>query len=436
MIGWRLGCLVRVPQLPEGVCAIVHDFQWDDFQRQRTRITAAGAALSTARASRGGITRPCARRRKVSSHIVVRRREKRPWAAQRRATSDEEYEMNVAKRAVTPAGVRAVMLSATMFCSAVVSVRVLSTAAEQTPSAEPPKQPDEFRRRDSDGDGQLTLAEFLRAAARSEPAARLPAIPCVRLRRQRNTRWRRIPQLLAPLDERGKIPDPIVQAEQTAFAKWQEIFKTADEDGAGRLRRNEWPTQTIVREIPAVADVPFELWDRDRNGEVDDGEGRWLFEVAYGLTQPDGRPIRLPTGRVFAWFSFRRLDKDGDAFLSREEFVAGHDQGPEKNAELFARLDGDRDGRLTAEETLHILWHDNVAWFFTLDRDETVIDDRRIRRGGLGGAAGTQDGAAHLDADGDGKISFAEFRGSRSPTCLLTGSRRGRRRQRRPTVLE
>jgi Ca2+-binding EF-hand superfamily protein len=215
-----------------------------------------------------------------------------------------------------------------------------------------------------------------------------------------------------PTDQRGPLRDPIVELERRALAKWQAIFDVAA--GGGAVTRENWPAEQIARRIPALADVTFEQWDRNGDGEVDRDEGRWLMEVAYGLTQLDGRPIRTSNGRVFSWYYFRAVDQNGDGVLSHREFLANHDGGAnrEKNAATFAKYDADADGRLTAEETLILYWHDTLAEFFSYDRnsDGSLSADEFLAIGWATEIA--RRSARVFDVDGDGKVSYHEFRGT------------------------
>ncbi|HWB12570.1 MAG TPA: EF-hand domain-containing protein [Pirellulales bacterium] len=217
-------------------------------------------------------------------------------------------------------------------------------------------------------------------------------------------------RLLSPTDERGRVADPIADLEQSATARWQAVFAAAGGEGKRALTRDDWPAQQIVEEIPLLAGVTFDEWDKNSDGKVDGAEGRWLLAVAFGSTQPDGRPIRTSTGRVFAWYYFRAIDRNGDGFLSRAEFVSQHHEGREKSEAIFARLDRDRDDRLSVEETRELLWHDTLAHFFFFDRDADGFLSPKEFDGIGWGASIARRCVPAFDENGDGKISFPEYR--------------------------
>jgi len=265
----------------------------------------------------------------------------------------------------------------------------------------------EFAKADRDGDGQVTRGEFgtsYQGADRDERIRRFTEFDGNLDDELGRTEFFR---LLSPAEERGDMPDPILELEQAALAKLQAAFAEAGDDHP--LGRGEWPEKRISRETPPVAEVAFDQWDRDRDGHVAADEGRWLLGVAYGLTQLDGRPIRTAKGRVLSWYYFRGLDKNQDGVLSRDEFVSGHSLGKEKNAAIFERLDVDRNGRLTAEETLTIFWHDTLSHFFAFDRDRDgylTVDE--FTATGWGNMA--RRSVPAFDDDGDRKLSYREFR--------------------------
>jgi Ca2+-binding EF-hand superfamily protein len=290
----------------------------------------------------------------------------------------------------------------------------LAARADERRAADPEQLLDEartqFARADADGDSSLTLVEFLALYPAAEHTDRKRQFAEFDRSADGNLSRGEFAKLVLPTEQRGPIRDPIVELERRALAKWQAIFDAAESGNA--VTPDNWPAEQISRQIPALADVTFEQWDRNGDGAVGRDEGRWLMEVAYGLTQLDGRPIRTPQGRVLSWYYFRAVDQDHDGVLSRREFVVNHNGGTdrEKNAALFEKYDADADGRLTAEETLILYWHDTLAEFFSYDRDSdgSLSADEFMKIGWATEIAGRS--ARAFDDDRDGKISYQDFR--------------------------
>jgi Ca2+-binding EF-hand superfamily protein len=165
------------------------------------------------------------------------------------------------------------------------------------------------------------------------------------------------------------------------------LFEHADRDADGKLTFVELETfldlieqGVVCQTVVTVADRGrslFDLFDTDRNGRLDlrelnaaarlpasaDGErrttvardevprqfrlraGRGVSGTSFGPVPLAGQarrpaPAPVPLTRGPRWF--RAMDRNGDGYLSPQEFLG--------SPELFRRLDADGDGSIAAEE--------------------------------------------------------------------------------------
>lgn len=163
----------------------------------------------------------------------------------------------------------------------------------------------------------------------------------------------------------------------------QRFIKNADTDGDGAVSRAEFDSMERIGFLP-----------ENRRGEVFDrldknGDGKIEHDELKG--GPPGGAGKFPAPRL------RELDEDKDGAISFEEFLKSPFVGkmPEdRRRSLFDRMDRNKDGQLSPA-----------------DRPEGGGRDKgpRHRRG----EDGPRDLGAlidQLDANGDGALSFEEFR--------------------------
>jgi len=270
----------------------------------------------------------------------------------------------------------------------------------------------EFRRRDEDRNQALALPEFLKnhtqefhkQLTRDFQVADLDANSQLGSDEHRILPGR-------PLAERGTVPDPIGEEADRKIADWHKLLPKLDSNTDGRLEPSEFAAERL-QGLGPVGGLPFDQWDRDGNGSIDEADGDRLIRIAYGVTRPDGEPLRHVSGRVIDWAAFRRYDQNGDGKLTREEFVAAY-WAKEKNSEIFAGFDRNSDGVAQTQELFDgPLLLDSVERFLWLDTaldgllDQAEFDARCAEWE----KSVVKRVIACYDDDGDGRLSLHEYR--------------------------
>jgi Ca2+-binding EF-hand superfamily protein len=287
--------------------------------------------------------------------------------------------------------------------------------------AEPPR-PEKgarvFDRKDADGDGKLSAAEFGRSEADFKRADR-NGDGFVDAAEFRASFGRRRP----PMD-----------AEQLrAFAK--QLMGRFDKDGDGKLSKEELPKQIAGGRGPRRPGLDLARADKNKDGYVD------LLELIVALEQAGAGGRGRRGGPRMLKQLMERFDADKDGRVTREEWKG--------RPEIFARLDTNKDGAITKDEIEQAVqrmgrwrgrggdavlrrwdtnkdgsisreeWRLDKAFFDRFDRnkdgvlraDELVVFGRG-KRGRKPRMTPDRFLKEH-DADGDGQVSRDEFRNER-----------------------
>lgn len=172
---------------------------------------------------------------------------------------------------------------------------------------------------------------------------------------------------------------PLVLAQAPERPAPGDMWSKADRDRDGSISATEFAgIPRVSRLTESQRGTLFGRLDKNGDGRIERAEIR-----AAGQHEA-GRPAPLP--------GIRNLDRDGDGAVSFEELQAGpmlRRLDPERQKRLFARLDSDGDGTITA--------HDKPGRHAPPD-------------GGLTERPNARGLVTQLDQDGDARISFEEFR--------------------------
>ncbi len=178
---------------------------------------------------------------------------------------------------------------------------------------------------------------------------------------------------------------------------FREAWVQADKDGDGKISKEEF------KAMPRIQKLPEEKQDKIFARLDKDGDGSLSREEISNFQRPrNGKPMRR------LW----QLDTDKSGGISLEEFKQGEffkKLPVERMEALFRRLDTDGDGLITPKDKPEPLPNRG---------GKRGMGKKHGKQGAQGGKRADGGGERErptflietLDTDGDGKLTFAEFR--------------------------
>lgn len=224
------------------------------------------------------------------------------------------------------------------------------------------------------------------------------------------------------VEEFAAVPGVRPDNERIVADPIQEVIQQTRRDllsalgDAKERETKDWPTDKVATVLRDGSLATVAAWDLNSDGKITDDEVERGLRIGFGLEAPADPALKLRRvdGFVVALDYFESLDADHDEKLGKDEFIARYYQKKEENAKVFAVMDANQDGFADLAEVLKGTWF----WNNSLGEFQRIDGDFNGRLSAEELATRSYDWhktlAQHylpaFDDDGDGGLSYAEFR--------------------------
>ena len=286
-------------------------------------------------------------------------------------------------------------------------------AADEPATKVPEKSIQKFKELDRDSDGLLSIDEYV--AQRDPVGLYQRDFKLFDLNHDNSLTLVEFSPIAGGVhgNVRGPIPDPLVKLVDQITADMDVRLKNWNKRASNEIILAEFAAALPEKLTTALNSRLLQEADANRNGQVSRSEARRFLEIQLGLRLPDGRPLRMPNGRVNNYSYFLHLDRNQSEQIELAEFTA-QTGGDELLQKRFAESDRNGDGVLTQDEWFISTWtyYDPVDDFRYLDADLDgfLSDGELIKRITDWRKTGVKHLVRAFDVDQDGKMSIDEYR--------------------------
>lgn len=242
-------------------------------------------------------------------------------------------------------------LSNARIATAALSVlAIFSTGFDNQPGQQPDRYEARFNALDLNKDQQLQLDEYVRhVPAKAHILKRDFELFDVDRNNKLSLNEYKTTPLVAPIEDRGPLPDPMDAYVDHAMAAMDKSFD--DWDLHPEREVQAWTfVQLFIATFGSSTTRPnVKEADSNGDGNVSRREARQFLEIQTGIRRHDGALLRRPDGRVCNLAQFRQIDSSGDDWIDSGEFGSRTNAG-HQFPEILEQGDSDKDGLISFNE--------------------------------------------------------------------------------------
>ncbi len=219
---------------------------------------------------------------------------------------------------------------------------------------------------------------------------------------------------LVPRRHRTPVPDPVLKLIEKQIEGIERGWKVFDNDESGTLSEVEFDSIEEVKGVVGLSAATFNDWDIDKDSSLTLAEIRSFLDIAFGVTY-EGVLLRYPHGSVVDLRTYLTL-KDAATGISSAKFALSRSTLPKEEVDKTIMIvDKNSDQVLSLSEwaASERFISDSLGLFFTIDTNfdgKISTEEMDLAKLPAGQKSMTPGTVIAFDEDGDGSLSYLEFR--------------------------